>query len=285
MSSVQVGNGNGNRDGGAAREFDAVVVGASLAGCATAIMLGRAGARVALVEQRPDEGAYKKVCSHYIQSSAVATLRAPGAARADAAGRRGALARAPAHAVGVDRAAREALGAERREPAPRGARPADPPGRPPDARRRADDGLDGDASCCATARPCAGRWRAIAAAPSCGFRGSWSWAQTGVARAGQARGRTQSTHRHGRIAYGGYFEGPPPKGAPDASFWLLDPDMYAAFPTDSGLTFYAAMPTKNREEQFREDPAKALVEFIGSVPDASPIRASRCIARRRASST
>src|SRR5436853_5162044 len=57
-----------------AKDYDAVIVGASLAGCATAIMLGRAGARVALVEQRPDEGAYKKICSHYIQSSAVATL-------------------------------------------------------------------------------------------------------------------------------------------------------------------------------------------------------------------
>src|ERR1700751_5285336 len=70
MSGVEVGNSGGH----ATTQFDAVIVGASLAGCATAIMLGRAGARVALVEQRPDEGAYKKICSHYIQSSAVATL-------------------------------------------------------------------------------------------------------------------------------------------------------------------------------------------------------------------
>src|SRR2546430_17698013 len=57
-----------------AKDYDAVIVGASLAGCATAIMLGRSGARVALVEQRPDSSAYKRICSHYIQSSAVATL-------------------------------------------------------------------------------------------------------------------------------------------------------------------------------------------------------------------
>src|SRR5437588_11447287 len=56
------------------REYDAVIVGASIAGCATAILLGRAGARVALVEQRPDPHAYKKICSHYIQSSAVPAL-------------------------------------------------------------------------------------------------------------------------------------------------------------------------------------------------------------------
>jgi 2-polyprenyl-6-methoxyphenol hydroxylase-like FAD-dependent oxidoreductase len=97
-------------------------------------------------------------------------------------------------------------------------------------------------------------------------------------RVAKLAGVRVSTHRHGRVAYGGYFEGPAPSGAPDASFWLLDPDMGAAFPTDSGLTFYAAMPTKQRAEEFREDPAGALVEFLGSVPDAPPIRASRMIA-------
>jgi menaquinone-9 beta-reductase len=60
--------------------------------------------------------------------------------------------------------------------------------------------------------------------------------------------------------------------------WVLDPDMGAAFPTDSGLTFYAAMPTKEREKEFREDPASALVDFLDRVPDAPPIRASRMIA-------
>src|SRR5438309_10643947 len=58
--------------------YDAVIAGASLAGCATAIMLARDGARVALVEQRPDPSAYKKICSHYIQSSAVASLERLG---------------------------------------------------------------------------------------------------------------------------------------------------------------------------------------------------------------
>jgi menaquinone-9 beta-reductase len=82
---------------------------------------------------------------------------------------------------------------------------------------------------------------------------------------------------HGRVAYGGYFEGPPPQGSPDASFWLLDPDMAAAFPTDSGLTFYAAMPTKEHAGAFRDDPAKALVAFLDRLPDAPPIAASRMI--------
>src|SRR4051794_27929992 len=55
-------------------DYDAVIVGASLAGCATAIALGRNGARVALVEKRPDPAAFKRVCSHFIQASAVPAL-------------------------------------------------------------------------------------------------------------------------------------------------------------------------------------------------------------------
>src|SRR3954464_3757440 len=59
-------------------DHDVVVVGASLAGCTTAIFLAREGARVALVERRPDPDAFKRVCGHFIQSSAVPTLERLG---------------------------------------------------------------------------------------------------------------------------------------------------------------------------------------------------------------
>src|SRR3954470_4017284 len=58
--------------------YDAVIVGASLAGCSAAILLARQGARVALVERRPDPNAFKRVCGHFIQSSAVPTLERLG---------------------------------------------------------------------------------------------------------------------------------------------------------------------------------------------------------------
>lgn len=51
--------------------YDAVIVGASLAGCATAIGLGRVGLRVAVVEKQPDEGFFAQ-----LQSSG--SLRARG---------------------------------------------------------------------------------------------------------------------------------------------------------------------------------------------------------------
>src|SRR5829696_4491458 len=76
-----------NQRGLAMTDFDAVVVGASLAGCATVIHLGRAGHRVALVDKRPDPEAFKRVCGHFIQSSAVPALGRLGIlAELDAAG-------------------------------------------------------------------------------------------------------------------------------------------------------------------------------------------------------
>ena len=61
-------------------DFDAVVVGASVAGCTAARLFAQRGARVALVEQRPDLDAYKTVCTHYIQPSATPTIERLGLA-------------------------------------------------------------------------------------------------------------------------------------------------------------------------------------------------------------
>src|SRR5947207_7957878 len=60
--------------------FDVVVVGASIAGCTAARLFALQGARVALVERRPDPDAYKVVCTHQILSSAVPTIERMGLA-------------------------------------------------------------------------------------------------------------------------------------------------------------------------------------------------------------
>jgi menaquinone-9 beta-reductase len=57
-----------------AGEYDVAIVGASLSGCTAAILLSRAGAKVALIEKSPDSRSFKRVCSHFIQASAVPTL-------------------------------------------------------------------------------------------------------------------------------------------------------------------------------------------------------------------
>src|SRR5919199_6401756 len=70
-----------------AGDFDVAVVGASIGGCPAARLFAQAGARVALVERRPDPAAYKVVCTHQILSSAVPTIERLGLAeRLDARG-------------------------------------------------------------------------------------------------------------------------------------------------------------------------------------------------------
>src|SRR4051794_41956812 len=60
--------------------FDVVIAGASIAGCTAARLFALAGARVALVERKPDPAAYKVVCTHQIQSSAVPAIERLGLA-------------------------------------------------------------------------------------------------------------------------------------------------------------------------------------------------------------
>ena len=62
------------------KRYDVVVAGASIAGCAAARLFALGGARVALVEKRPDPAAYKVVCTHQIQSSGVPAIERLGLA-------------------------------------------------------------------------------------------------------------------------------------------------------------------------------------------------------------
>jgi menaquinone-9 beta-reductase len=259
-------------------DYDVVIVGASLAGCASAIMLARQGARVALVEQRPDASAYKKICSHYIQSSAVATLERLGLLQPmiDAGALRS---RARLHTPwgwveppadssvpsGVN-LRREVLDPLIRQMA------QSTPGVQLVLGHKVTELLhEGEAVCGALARNTAGEQLRMRAKLVVGADGRGS-------RVAELAGVASKRVRHGRVAYCGYFEGPQPAGSPDASLWLLDPDMAAAFPTDDGLTFYAAMPVKEHADAFRGDPAKALVAMLEGLPDAPPIAASRLVA-------
>jgi 2-polyprenyl-6-methoxyphenol hydroxylase-like FAD-dependent oxidoreductase len=59
-------------------EYDVVVVGASIAGCTTATLFGRAGLRVALVEKHRSPDAYKTLCGHFVLAGAQEMLRRSG---------------------------------------------------------------------------------------------------------------------------------------------------------------------------------------------------------------
>jgi 2-polyprenyl-6-methoxyphenol hydroxylase-like FAD-dependent oxidoreductase len=254
--------------------YDAVIVGASLAGCATAIQLGRAGLRVALVEKQPDPNAFKRMCSHFIQASGVPAIERLGLLEPiEAAGglrpqmhmwTRWGWVEAP-----PDRAGRGVnLRREILDPLVR-TTAADTSGVDlmlgwsVERLLRGDRGFGG-----VVARNREGTERELRGRLTIGADGR----DSKVAELSEV---PVKTYPHNRIAYGGYFEGPPPKHSPDSTIWFLDPHWAAAFPTDSDLTFYAAMPTKDRLPEFKRDPEAALVRFVADVPEAPPILESR----------
>jgi 2-polyprenyl-6-methoxyphenol hydroxylase-like FAD-dependent oxidoreductase len=60
------------------QQFDVIVVGAGIAGCTAATLFARRGLNLALVERNADCKAYKRMCTHFIQASAVPTIRRLG---------------------------------------------------------------------------------------------------------------------------------------------------------------------------------------------------------------
>jgi len=262
------------RDGkGGTRSYDAVIVGGSLAGCATAMFLGRVGARVAVVEKSPDPESFKRMCSHFIQASVVPTLERLellGPMEAAGAVRPRFHARVPWGWIEAppERAGRGVnLRRSKLDPMMREHAAATPGvevllGQTVKEVRRAGGKVSG-----VVARDRDGVETVFEAPLTIGADGRDS-AVVGLA------GVKEKTHPHGRFAYGGYFEGEAPRHAPDASVWMMDPDWAAAFPTDDGLVFYAVMPTKDRLPEFKADPIAAMCEYFDRAPEAPSLRSA-----------
>jgi 2-polyprenyl-6-methoxyphenol hydroxylase-like FAD-dependent oxidoreductase len=263
--------------GAGASDYDAAIVGASLAGCTTAILLARAGARVALIEQRPDANAFKRICTHYIQSSAVPTLERLGLLeRMMEVGALRGRARLRTRWGWIEPPARSSvpmgvnLRRERLDPLLRKLASETPGVQLILGHTVRELVREEGAVCGVKARDPQGETLTLRARLIVGADGR----DSRVAKLAEVPTRTK---RHGRFAYGGYFEGPRPVTYPDPVLWLLDPDMAAAFPTDSDLVFYAVMPSMQRLPEFRADPEAALKALVSSVPEAPPILASRLV--------
>ncbi|MDQ2630950.1 MAG: NAD(P)/FAD-dependent oxidoreductase [Actinomycetota bacterium] len=255
-------------------DFDAVIVGASLAGCAAAIQLGRAGHRVAVVEKQPDPNAFKRVCSHFIQAGGMPTLERLGLVKPmEAAGAKrprvhmwtqwGWIEAPPERAGRGINLRREVLDPMVRSLA------AETPGVEMMLGWTAERLLDEEGTFAGVeVRNPQGEERRIHAPLTVGADGRDS-------RIAELSGVPVKTYPHNRVAYGGYFEGGAPPHSPDATAWFMDPQWGAGFPTDNDLTFYAAMPTKDRLPEFKRDPGAALVDFLADMPEGPPIREGR----------
>lgn len=254
-----------------APEFDVAIVGASLAGCAAATLLGRRGARVALIERRPDPAAYKVMCTHYIQASATPVLERLGL-------------REPIEAAGGVRNGLEVWsrhGWVRPDPGPDYPHPAfgydirreklDPmvrelamgtPGVETMLGRAATDLVR------AGGRPVGVRVvdrhrdeqeiraRVVVAADG---------RDSNVARMAGVKARVKP---HGRFGYFAHYRNLPLVSGDRTLFWFLDPDIAYAFPQDDGITLLAIFQTKDRASWFKRDLEANFENSFRGLPNA-----------------
>jgi 2-polyprenyl-6-methoxyphenol hydroxylase-like FAD-dependent oxidoreductase len=248
-----------------AGRFDVAIVGASIAGCTAARFFALAGARVALIEQRPDQAAYKVACTHQMLPSAQATierlglgvlLEARGMPRTDAEfwTPYGGWVRFPddsLHGYGVTRRTLDPLLRELAAETPGVELMAgqavvdllDDHDRPAGVRTRDRQGKSGDVKA-----------RLVVGADG---RGS------GVARMAGVRGRVRP---HNRFFYFAYWRGVQPRRA-FARLWLLDPDGAAQFANEDDLTVLVVAPHRQRLPEFRKETEAAYARALDRLPD------------------
>lgn len=255
-------------------DYDVVVVGASLAGCTAATFLGRAGASVAVVEQRPDPAAYKTICTHFMAASSTPTIERLGLAeRIEAAGgvrngvevwTRYGWIRAP---LGDDFAyprygydiRREKLDPMVRELA------AETPG------VELMLGQTATALLGSNGRP-AGvrvidrdrREREISARMVVAADGRDS-------RIGELATERTRVMPNGRFGYFAYYRNLPLPTGDSMMMWLLDPDVAYAFPQDDGITLLATFQTKDRESWFKRDLEADFQAYFRGLPNCPDV--------------
>jgi flavin-dependent dehydrogenase len=256
--------------------YDVAVVGASIAGCTAATLLGRSGARVALLESHSDPSAFKRVCTHYIQPSSGPTI--------DRLGLTGAIRAAGGRATDGNLWTRYGWVSFSRENAPSPAR--DWPGL--NIRREKLDPMlremasatggvelmlghtatglirDGERVSGVRVRERSGEEREIRAKLVVAADGRDS-------QVAEMAGVETKLKAHNRFGYWAYYRDTPLATGDAAQLWFLDPDMAYAFPTDDGLVCLTVMPVKERLGEFKPDPEPAMARMFETLADAPRI--------------
>ncbi len=250
--------------------YDVVVSGASIAGCTAAALFARRGARVALLERRTDESAYKVLCTHFIQPCGTPVLAELGLVPAlEAAG----AVRNSAHYW-------TRWGWIRPEPGPDGAalpygynvrrQTLDPllrrlaagtPGVDLLSGHTVDRLLTEDGRVVGVAGRAGGTGFELRARLVVGADGR----DSAVARLAGIPGKTVPNQR---FSYFAHFRGLP-RPAGDVTYsWFREPDVAYAMPNDDDITVVACIPSLRRLPEFRADLAGSYRRFVADLPGA-----------------
>jgi flavin-dependent dehydrogenase len=255
----------------AGSDYDVAIVGASIAGCAAAILFGRAGARVALIERDSNPAAYRKVCTHFIQASATPVIERLGLAAAiDAAGgvrndvefftRWGWFAapadqtiRRPTHGYNVRRSTLDPL---IRKTAAETTGIEFMPGLSAQALMIEQERIVG-----VTVQGAGTTRRDIRAKLVVGADGRQS-------RVADLAGLPAKETPNARFAYFAHYRNLPLASGLRSQMWFLEPDVAYAFPNDDGVTLVAAMPARAKLTEWKQDPEAAMTRLFASLSRA-----------------
>ncbi|MGY1823182.1 NAD(P)/FAD-dependent oxidoreductase [Geodermatophilus sp. SYSU D00079] len=252
---------------------DVLVVGGSLSGCTTAVLLARQGLRVTVLEEHRDPDHYKRACTHYIQPSATAVFERLGLVpQMEAAGAirnsidlwtRYGWVRAPGggpHGYNIRRSV------------------LDPMLRNLAATTPGVDLLLGVKATQVIAQD--GRVQGVRATTRAGddqeFRARVVVAADGrYSLVASSAAVPAKEKKHGRFIYFASFEDLPLASGERSQMWLTDPDVAYAFPNDSGVTVLAVMLTHDKLTEFRRDIDTSFRQVIEALPDGPDLTSAR----------
>ncbi|KQT57016.1 hypothetical protein ASG52_02765 [Methylobacterium sp. Leaf456] len=257
---------------------DVIIVGGSVAGCAAAMLFARAGLTVALVERNPDPDAYKRLCTHYIQASALPVLERLGLARAiEASGgvrnrldlhtrwgwiREGeVLAGHPAHGYNLRRV--------RLDPLIRAQAAATPGIEWLPGHSATGLGIEAGRVAALTIRDARGTERILRGRLHVGADGRAS----ALARFAGLKPRETP---NARFFYYAAYRGLDPNGG-RSRMWMGEEGICYTFPNEDGITVAAATLPRAQLPAFKAEPEAALARTLAALPEGPNLAAAERI--------